>query len=116
VAATAGGVGFALMEDEAEQGLHPAQYPWSHNGWFSSYDHAAIRRGHQVYQQVGIFPPSPPPLSPLQGPLTSGSPHTHINLPFTCCDSILSLVPESGWKMHQTSGGGVLLPSPIFLR
>jgi ubiquinol-cytochrome c reductase cytochrome c1 subunit len=52
VAATAGGLGFALMEDEAEHGLHPAQYPWSHNGWFSSYDHAAIRRGHQVYQQV----------------------------------------------------------------
>lgn len=54
VAATAGGVGFALMEDEAEHGLHSAQYPWSHNGWFSAYDHASIRRGHQVYQQVRI--------------------------------------------------------------
>ncbi|KAK9808701.1 hypothetical protein WJX72_002209 [[Myrmecia] bisecta] len=29
-----------------------AEYPWSHDGWFSAYDHAAIRRGHQVYTQV----------------------------------------------------------------
>ena len=46
------GVGLALLEEEAEHGLHPPQYPWSHNGYFSSYDHAAIRRGHQVYTQV----------------------------------------------------------------
>lgn len=52
LAAGLGGLGFALAEDEAEHGLHPPQYPWSHNGWFSSYDHAAIRRGHQVYAQV----------------------------------------------------------------
>ena len=32
--------------------LHAAQMPWPHNGFFSSYDHASIRRGHQVYQQV----------------------------------------------------------------
>lgn len=47
-----GGLGFALAEDEAEHGLHAPQYPWPHSGWFSSYDHAAIRRGHQVYSQV----------------------------------------------------------------
>ena len=40
------------VADEAEHGLHSAQYPWPHNGIFSSYDHASIRRGHQVYQQV----------------------------------------------------------------
>eukprot|EP00210_Caulerpa_lentillifera_P006348 g6064.t1 len=39
-------------EDESEHGLPPGDYPWSHNGWFSSYDHAAIRRGHLVYTQV----------------------------------------------------------------
>lgn len=33
-------------------GLHPPEYPWSHSGLFSAYDHAAIRRGHQVYSQV----------------------------------------------------------------
>jgi len=41
-----------VSADEAEHGLHSAQYPWPHNGIFSSYDHASIRRGHQVYQQV----------------------------------------------------------------
>ena len=46
------GVGFALAEEEAEHGLHAPQYPWSHAGYFSSYDHASIRRGHQVYTQV----------------------------------------------------------------
>lgn len=40
------------MEEEAEMGLHPPEYPWSHSGLFSAYDHAAIRRGHQVYSQV----------------------------------------------------------------
>lgn len=50
--AATGGVGLALMEDEAEHGLHAPAYPWSHSGWFSAYDHASIRRGHQVYQQV----------------------------------------------------------------
>lgn len=38
--------------DEAEHGLPAPQYPWPHLGYFSSYDHASIRRGHQVYQQV----------------------------------------------------------------
>ena len=35
-----------------EHGLHSTQYPWPHEGMFDSYDHASIRRGHQVYQQV----------------------------------------------------------------
>jgi cytochrome c1 len=50
VSATASTV--ALASGEAEHGMHPPQFPWSHEGPFSSYDHAAIRRGHQVYQQV----------------------------------------------------------------
>ena len=52
VAGALGGVGVILAEDEAEHGLHAPQYPWSHNGFFSAYDHASIRRGHQVYTQV----------------------------------------------------------------
>lgn len=51
-ATAVGGLGFALMEEEAEMGLHAPQYPWDHAGLFSAYDHAAIRRGHQVYSQV----------------------------------------------------------------
>lgn len=58
LAAGVGGLGFALAEDEAEHGLHPPQHPWSHNGLFSSYDHAAIRRGHQVYSQASATNPS----------------------------------------------------------
>jgi ubiquinol-cytochrome c reductase cytochrome c1 subunit len=46
---------FALM-DEAEHGLHSPAFPWPHDGFFSSYDHASIRRGHQVYQQVAAWP------------------------------------------------------------
>jgi len=46
------GLSEVALADEAEHGLHAAQMPWPHNGFFSSYDHASIRRGHQVYQQV----------------------------------------------------------------
>ncbi|KAI3463378.1 hypothetical protein Pfo_020041 [Paulownia fortunei] len=42
----------AYASDEAEHGLDCPSYPWPHKGILSSYDHASIRRGHQVYQQV----------------------------------------------------------------
>lgn len=32
--------------------LHPGHYPWSHGGMFEAFDHASIRRGHQVYTNV----------------------------------------------------------------
>ncbi|CAG9465579.1 unnamed protein product [Pedinophyceae sp. YPF-701] len=55
-AATAAGVavlaGPAVFADEAEHGLESPPYAWSHAGLWDSYDVAAIRRGHQVYQQV----------------------------------------------------------------
>lgn len=54
-AALGAGTHVALAEDEAEHGLHAPQHPWSHEGPFSSYDHSAIRRGYQVYQQVGAL-------------------------------------------------------------
>jgi ubiquinol-cytochrome c reductase cytochrome c1 subunit len=44
--------GAVALADEAEHGLPSPPYAWPHNGLFSSYDHASIRRGHQVYQQV----------------------------------------------------------------
>lgn len=40
------------LADEAEHGLDAPAYPWPHAGFFSSYDHASIRRGYQVYTQV----------------------------------------------------------------
>ncbi|KAH9812942.1 cytochrome c-like domain-containing protein [Melampsora americana] len=36
----------------AEHGLHAPSYPWSHKGPFETFDHAAIRRGYQVYREV----------------------------------------------------------------
>jgi len=37
---------------DAEEGLHPPQYPWPQNGPFETFDHASIRRGYQVYREV----------------------------------------------------------------
>ncbi|XP_060207620.1 cytochrome c1-2, heme protein, mitochondrial-like isoform X2 [Lycium barbarum] len=53
-AGVSGLVGFATVAsaDEAEHGLECPIYPWPHEGILSSSDHASIRRGHQVYQQV----------------------------------------------------------------
>ncbi|OQV08981.1 hypothetical protein CLAIMM_13172 [Cladophialophora immunda] len=36
----------------AEEGLHPTQYPWEHTKWTKTFDHAALRRGFQVYREV----------------------------------------------------------------
>ncbi|KAL0344103.1 UNVERIFIED_CONTAM: Cytochrome c1-1, heme protein, mitochondrial [Sesamum angustifolium] len=53
-AGVSGLLSFATISscDEAEHGLDVPNYPWPHQGILSSYDHASIRRGHQVYQQV----------------------------------------------------------------
>jgi len=36
-----------------EDCLTPPSYPWSHRHIWSSFDHASIRRGFQVYNQIG---------------------------------------------------------------
>ncbi|KAJ9651965.1 cytochrome c1 [Neophaeococcomyces mojaviensis] len=36
----------------AEEGLHATQYPWEHAKWTKTFDHAALRRGFQVYREV----------------------------------------------------------------
>ncbi|KIW03313.1 cytochrome c1, heme protein, mitochondrial [Verruconis gallopava] len=36
----------------AEEGLHPTKYPWEHTKFHKTYDHAALRRGFQVYREV----------------------------------------------------------------
>ncbi|KAH9975891.1 cytochrome c-like domain-containing protein [Lactifluus volemus] len=45
-------VGEVHASSPGEVGLHPASYPWSHKGWFDSFDHASIRRGYLVYKEV----------------------------------------------------------------
>lgn len=52
-----GGVGallFALDKSvrASDLQLHPPKNPWNHNAWYSSLDHASIRRGFEVYKQV----------------------------------------------------------------
>jgi len=32
--------------------LPPSEYPWSHNGHYSAYDAASLRRGYEVYRNV----------------------------------------------------------------
>jgi len=41
-----------VYADAEADGLHPASYPWVQKSPFSIYDHAAIRRGYQVYKEV----------------------------------------------------------------
>ncbi|KAK4500215.1 hypothetical protein PRZ48_008401 [Zasmidium cellare] len=36
----------------AEEGLHATQYPWEHEKYVKTFDHAALRRGFQVYREV----------------------------------------------------------------
>jgi len=36
-----------------EECLDPPHLPWYHKSWWHSYDHAAIRRGFHVYNQIG---------------------------------------------------------------
>lgn len=54
--ATAGGVGllYALEKsvESSSLSLHPQPMDWPHNGIFATFDHAALRRGYQVYKQV----------------------------------------------------------------
>lgn len=45
-------VGGVAHSSEEEHGLAPANYPWSHEGFLSSFDASSIRRGYQVYRGV----------------------------------------------------------------
>ncbi|ESO03631.1 hypothetical protein HELRODRAFT_185615 [Helobdella robusta] len=46
------GTALQLSVSASGEELHAPEYPWSHNGLLSSFDHASIRRGYQVYKQV----------------------------------------------------------------
>ncbi|GFH19176.1 cytochrome c domain-containing protein, partial [Haematococcus lacustris] len=46
------GASVTASANEVGDGLHSPSYPWPHAGPLDSFDHASIRRGHQVYQQV----------------------------------------------------------------
>lgn len=49
VASTAAAASITFLSDDV---VHPPEYNWYHNGLFSSFDHASVRRGFQVYRQV----------------------------------------------------------------
>ena len=40
------------ISDDPNHGLHPPHYHWTHHSPIHSFDHAAIRRGFQVYKEV----------------------------------------------------------------
>jgi len=46
------GAGLVVGTVYADDVLHPPQYPWSHRRPWESFDHASIRRGHQVFTEV----------------------------------------------------------------
>lgn len=50
-AATAGALQYSVSH-ASDMMLHPPALPWDHNGWFTTFDAASVRRGFQVYQQV----------------------------------------------------------------
>jgi len=50
--AIAVGTGVIISKVHADEPLHPPSYPWSHNKPWESFDHASIRRGHQVFKEV----------------------------------------------------------------
>ncbi|KAG0087169.1 cytochrome c1 [Podila epicladia] len=54
--ATVGAVAYLSMESAdanmAADGLHAPVYPWDHKKNLATFDHAAIRRGYQVYKEV----------------------------------------------------------------
>lgn len=49
VAAASVPAAITLLSDDI---VHAPAFPWRHRGFFSSYDHAALRRGFQVYREV----------------------------------------------------------------
>lgn len=53
-AAAVGTAGFIALNTfaSASEAKEPPHYPWSHRFPWQSFDHASIRRGHQVYNQV----------------------------------------------------------------
>ncbi|KAI5820798.1 cytochrome C1 family-domain-containing protein [Pyronema omphalodes] len=46
------GVADLYAATPAEEGLHATKYPWAHQAWSATFDHAALRRGFQVYREV----------------------------------------------------------------
>lgn len=41
--------------DDPNHGLHPPHHHWEHHSPLKTFDHAAIRRGFQVYKEGGCF-------------------------------------------------------------
>lgn len=48
------GASCVASANEVADGLHAPHYPWPHEGVLDSYDHASIRRGHQVCTHCNI--------------------------------------------------------------
>ena len=51
-AAGAAATALSFSASASDDHVHPPALNWNHKGFFSGFDHASIRRGHQVYQEV----------------------------------------------------------------
>ena len=51
-ATVVGSLALAVPVFATEMVVHPTPLNWPHSGAFSSHDHAALRRGYQVYKEV----------------------------------------------------------------
>jgi cytochrome c1 len=45
-------IGLSAVAFASDDALHPPSYPWPNNKPWQSFDHASLRRGFYVYQQV----------------------------------------------------------------
>jgi len=52
IGATATMLTLSPSQTLTEENIHAMHLPWTFNGMFSSYDMAAVRRGHEVYQNI----------------------------------------------------------------
>jgi ubiquinol-cytochrome c reductase cytochrome c1 subunit len=51
-AGATGAAAFTAFTVAADEAVPTPHFHWNHDGYFSSYDHGAMRRGYEVYRQV----------------------------------------------------------------
>jgi len=51
-AAAVAGLALTNSSFSANDAVHPGQYPWAHDNFFTTFDHMSIRRGWTVYKEV----------------------------------------------------------------
>ncbi|RKO96613.1 hypothetical protein CXG81DRAFT_11306 [Caulochytrium protostelioides] len=93
-----------------DHGLHPVHYPWDHNGAFATYDHAALRRGYQVYKDVCSACHS---MSRIAWRNLIGVTHTEAEVKAMAAETTYYDGPDAEGEMHERPGkASDYFPSP----